>query len=122
MRLASLLLLCCAFVQAQTLNNKTARRSYQEGLKHEESNQLPDALLAYTDAITADSGFADAYLHRGKVRIALGDYKQALDDLNSALRLDPRNAEAYRIRGDTNRKATQYQKALEDYNQAATLK
>jgi len=59
------------------------------------------------------------YNGRGLSYIALGDYENAFDDFNAALRLDPQNAEGwhnqalvYEHRGDRTRARNSYARAV----------
>jgi tetratricopeptide (TPR) repeat protein len=53
--------------------------------------QYDKAIAAYTEAIGRDSKNSLAYVGRGNVYLAKGDFDRALLDFEEAARLDPRN-------------------------------
>jgi Flp pilus assembly protein TadD len=59
--------------------------------------------------------------NRGNAYVALGQYQQAVEDYNAAIRLDPNFAKAYVNRGVVLTRAHEYQKALHDFNTALDL-
>ena len=57
------------------------------------------AIADFDQAIGLDGKFSDAYLNRGTVRLAVGDWERAAQDFSTVLELEPRSAgEAYRLR------------------------
>jgi len=64
---------------------------------------------------------AAAYLERGRGYAAKGDYDQAVEQYNEALKLDPKYAVAYNNRGNVYRDKKDYIAAIADYNQAIKL-
>jgi tetratricopeptide (TPR) repeat protein len=52
------------------------------------------ALFELDKAINASAGFPDFFIVRAKVRLALGQFEESLEDLLTVLRIDPENAEA----------------------------
>ena len=50
----------------------------------------------YDEAIEINSDFAIAYCSRGASYIKLGNYEQAIKDLNKAIELQPDYADAYK--------------------------
>lgn len=59
--------------------------------------QLQEADAHFTKQIEAgsSSNVSAAYLERGKTRLALAEYEEAIADLKTAIQLAPENAEAY---------------------------
>ena len=53
----------------------------------------------YNKAIQVDSKYADAYIKRSSIYALSFNYKQAIKDLTTAIKLDPQNANAYYFRG-----------------------
>ncbi len=76
----------------------------------------------FTQALSLDPNFDDAYSVRGFVRIYLNDYEEALKDFNTALQLDPQSFDALFYRGKAHLELKQdYYAALEDFKQALAL-
>ena len=61
--------------------------------------KYPEAIAAFTRAITRVPHDAPSFRNRGITHAYLGNYQQALDDFNSALDLDPQDTVAYNYRG-----------------------
>jgi tetratricopeptide (TPR) repeat protein len=126
-------------------NRPEAEEWYRKGyaLLHDEDNPL-DAEKAFDRAIALDSGYADAYVHRGGARMAAyfltsqGTYENvditkvnqaaamralgpALSDLEMALELKPDNAEAYEGRAAVYMMTKQPRKAIENLDKAIEL-
>eukprot|EP01027_Heterolobosea_sp_BB2_P006394 GEZU01009674.1.p1 GENE.GEZU01009674.1~~GEZU01009674.1.p1 ORF type:complete len:382 (-),score=124.08 GEZU01009674.1:58-1182(-) len=57
------------------------------------------ALQKYTDAIELDNKVADYYVKRAATYIKLGNFTDAIEDTNAALKLEPNNATAYLRQG-----------------------
>lgn len=55
------------------------------------------ALFELDKAIEASQDFPDFYIVRAKVRVALNQFEESLEDLFTALKLDPENAEAKKL-------------------------
>lgn len=85
------------------------------------SGSLVDALNAYSLAIRADHGFAEAYYRRGVAYTDFGDLDAALEDLKTALNLDPRYVPALAARAEVWRQLGEYDSALADADLAAAL-
>ena len=54
---------------------------------------------SYTQAIQLNPRYADAYHNRGLAHIGKGNYKNAIADASTAIRLKPKDAEAFVLRG-----------------------
>jgi len=98
-----------------------ASQAYDEGVRLAESGKLNEAVAAFDSAISAKSGFAQAYSARGNVYNALGQYDRAVKDYNEALRLNPRYVEAYYNRGNVHSDFGRYGEAVKDYAEALRL-
>ncbi len=75
-----------------------------------QSGELPDAKLAFT------------FNNRGNAYYIKGDYDQAIQDFDQAVRLRPEFALAFYNRGNAYLGKGNYELAIEDYNIAITLK
>ncbi|MFH0997135.1 MAG: tetratricopeptide repeat protein [Pseudomonadota bacterium] len=85
------------------------------------SGNYEDAVKDFTQAITADPNYADAYYRRGHVLGRLGKHEQAIDDFTRAIELNPKNANAYADRGAAYGFLGQHAPAISDFTQAITL-
>ena len=65
---------------------------------------------------------AEAYYHRGHAKYMEGQYKAAIADLDTALRIKPGYAEAYNGRGVMKAKLKQYEDAISDFDAALRIK
>ncbi len=63
-----------------------------------------------------------AYTNRGFAYNGLGNYRQAIEDLNRAIEIKPNYAEAYTNRGNAYGGLDNYRQAIEDYGEAIRLK
>ncbi len=61
------------------------------------------------------------YNRRGVAYYDLGEYRQAIEDYDQALRLDPGYAKAYYNRGNAYGRRGEYRRAIEDFDQALRL-
>jgi tetratricopeptide (TPR) repeat protein len=75
-----------------------AVRLYRRGKEHLRQSECDQAIAALSEAIERDERLTPAFLSRAECRYYRSEIKQALADLESALRLDPENrtAKAYR--------------------------
>ena len=69
-------------------------------------------------AITHDPSLGDSYWVRAMVRLRMGAVKDALSDLNKALRLNPARTEAYAVQGDCYEQLRQLSDAIAAYRTA----
>lgn len=75
------------------------------------------AIDNYTQAISLDPNYSDAYYRRAIARYDQGDKQGAIADYNEAIRLNPNNAIAYYNRGVALYNLRNYQQAIADFNQ-----
>ena len=80
-----------------------------------------EAIAAYDKAIRLRPEHVEAYIHRGKVKNAMGHYEAALADLNTAIRLKPDSAAGYTARGFTKGELGDVKAAFADYEEALRL-
>lgn len=81
-------------VQAHSLQsraNPTELAKLFEGQTKAKRRDLQGAIVAYTQAIEANSKYTKAYLYRGLVYHDLGDYRKAITDFEQAVRIEPKN-------------------------------
>jgi len=77
------------------------------------------AIINYTKAIEYNYNFTDAWYNRATAKLLLKDYKGALEDFNTTLKIDENYKEAYFNRGYTKYYGLQDNYgALDDFNKA----
>ncbi len=113
----------CAATGQPTLpaNPKTAKDYCQRGAYFLRKSQPLDAISEYTEAITLDQKYTDAYVMRSLCRTSVDDYEGAVTDLTQAIELRPEGAMYYQCRamaytyldlGDTDKAIADYDKAI----------
>ncbi len=98
-----------------------AQTYYEEGMARREAGDTGGAFQSFTWAIQLTPDFAPAYVARGALYLAQGDFWRALADADSALAADPANAAAYALRGETLRLRGRPRSALESFDMALEL-
>ena len=86
-----------------------------------QSRMYTDIETLYTTTIDLNPKCWMAYTNRGNAYKDLGNYRQAIEDYNEAIRLKADLFQAYYDRGNTYGQHGQYQNAIEDFNQAIRL-
>ncbi len=102
-------------------NPESASDFLAVGLVKREQGDKSAALNSYSQALSRNSNYADAYYQRGNVRYEQGDKQTALEDYNKALSLNPKYADAYFNRGVIHYDLEDRQGAIEDFSQAINL-
>src|SRR5215470_1039682 len=64
---------------------------------------------------------ASEHVKKGKQAIERGEFDQALEHLESAIRLDPKNAEAYSLRAKIRELGSEYDQAISDLTEVIRL-
>ena len=78
-------------------------------------------IAEYSEAISLDSGDAEAYVCRGTAYRRIGDYERAAADYTAAIALDPDYADAYFGRGVARSRQERYVLAIPDFSQVLRL-
>jgi tetratricopeptide (TPR) repeat protein len=97
------------------------RPLYEAGLVCREAGDDECALQSFTQAIEIDPGFAPAYVARGSVRLARGQFDMALDDADSAVAVDPDDASSHALRGEILRQLDRPHEASKAFDRAVAL-
>jgi len=82
---------------------------------------LDKTIADYTQAIRLDPNNSSAYIHRGYVYYAKGDYNRAIADYDQAIKLAPNREDAYNNRGYVYADKGDLNAAIADYDQAIRL-
>jgi len=115
-----LLLLCVVFYSCTDNHVAEIKELCKKGDELVENEEYELAIEEYGKAIELNSDSAiNAYIGRGDAYDRLEKYKEALLDLNTAIKLDPEYAWAYRNRGVM--KDRLRQSPCSDYKKACDL-
>ncbi len=98
-------------------NNLMVAESYNQlGLIYQDKDDYLSAITNFTDAITTDNEFLDAYVNRGILYAKVkGLHANAISDFNKALRIDPKNIDALNSRGISFLGTGKYDLAINDF-------
>ena len=82
------------------------------------ARKYPQTLAAYAEALLVDSENSAVLGRMGVARTFLGEYAEAIEDLNSAIGLTPDYASAYAFRGMVKALQGNYTEAIADLDEA----
>lgn len=102
-------------------NPQSASDFLGKGLVQNAQGDESQAIDAYTQAISREPNYADAYYHRANARYNQGDQQGALEDYTQAISLNPDYANAYYQRGVIRYNQGDKQGALADFGQYISL-
>jgi tetratricopeptide (TPR) repeat protein len=85
--------------------------SYFRGLALKRAGKPSEALSAFLDAVRLSPNSADAHIGVAQVHLSLGRAREAIVELEFALRLDPKNVQARRLLSTAYRRAGDVQNA-----------
>ena len=104
-------------------NPSSAKDYFDEGNYEYDTGHCLEAVSAYSEAITRDPTYAEAYNNRGYTLMRLRDYKMALSDFDTALSINPDYVTALMNRGDIYNYyyAINRNKAIADYKHVIAL-
>ena len=113
---------CTALISAGTLRGRElAIVYYNRGIGYEQSDQYDLAIADYSQALSLDPAYRDAYNNRGNAYQDKSLHDLAIADYNQALRLDPNYAKAYNNRGRSYRYKGLYDLAVADATHALQI-
>jgi eukaryotic-like serine/threonine-protein kinase len=94
-----------------------------EGLRQPLPSELPpkDAIATYTLAIALSAYNPEAHFRRGIARAQLRDWRGALDDLATAIRLNPGQVRYHQIRSQVCQRLEKYDLLLDDLERLLVL-
>jgi|SRR5678816_575304 tetratricopeptide (TPR) repeat protein len=102
---------------------KTAEEFLQRGSEAFDAGNCKEAITAYTQALTLNPDYAEAYNNRAYTYMRMQNYGPALKDLDQALRIRPDYLHALMNRGDIRNYYYEQDrmKAIEDYDHILRL-
>ena len=83
--------------QGECLQQRLSITHYSIARENLKKNKNAAALFEMNQAIDECQDFSDFYVVRAKIKVSLGQYEEALEDLMLALQKDPKNEEAKRL-------------------------
>lgn len=100
----------------------SAESYFSRGDVYHTLGNYSEAIVAYTEAIRLNAGYAEAYNNRGMAKGRLGKFFAGIADYNTAILLKPDYTEAYHNRGVTKGRSGDHAAAIVDYDMAIRLK
>lgn len=94
---------------------------FNRGLVHYLENDFDNAIADFTNTVSLDKTYMQAYVMRGNSKDELGFGADALVDFDEAIRLDPTYGSAYFNRGITRKSQGDTKGACEDFHKALEL-
>jgi tetratricopeptide (TPR) repeat protein len=92
-----------------------------QGLAQQKNGDVKSAIPFFTNAITIDPQYAQAFSYRAAARQSTGDLPGALADDNQLVKLEPDNANAFSQRGFVKQSMDDLDGAIADYTRAIEL-
>jgi tetratricopeptide (TPR) repeat protein len=110
------------YTQSIDLNKRNRYANWNRGLAYEFNGDYQLAVDDYTIAMFNNQDnqkfIALLYANRANVKVKQKQYKEGINDLNTAIRMDPVNGDFYKDRGQAYRNNGDYQLAINDYTKA----
>jgi tetratricopeptide (TPR) repeat protein len=100
--------------------SQTAEDAFREGTSFGRRGQYEKAVQAYSKAIELNPKYTKAYTFRGLTYLELGNFTDAIKDLDKVIALDP-TAYSYRTRADVYARNGYLDKAIMDYDKVLEL-
>jgi tetratricopeptide (TPR) repeat protein len=94
---------------------------YNRGIAFRHKGDYDRAIADYTQAITLDPKYENAYVNRGNMYREKGDFDRAIADYTQVITLDPKYENAYFKRGNMYREKGDFDRAIADYSEAIRL-
>jgi tetratricopeptide (TPR) repeat protein len=110
-----------AYAYKKSTDPMRARESYDAGERLYRVARYTQAIISLDAAIGYKSDYAEAYLLRGRARLAMNDAEGALPDLTRTIQLRPGEPQAYLARGSAYLELKNPAEALADCAKAIQL-
>jgi tetratricopeptide (TPR) repeat protein len=98
-----------------------AERSFKAGENFYNSGNYTRAIDHYTEAITTDPNYLNAYLRRAFCYTANKQYTKAITDYSKIIKDQSNNVWALNSRGSAYNKIEKYDKAIADFNRVISI-
>ena len=107
----------CLLLLSSTGFTQTARDYFKIGRQHIEAKAWQEAADAFGKAIEIKPDWAVAYTLRGRAYQAMGNWKEALENLDNALKYDDSHFRPWQVRAQVRDKMGDKEGAVADYTQ-----
>jgi len=111
-------------VEIRSYANDHSYKDYElfsKGLDARKRGNNQEAIEYYSLFIIKYPNFPGAYNNRGLAKLALDDFRGAIQDCNKVIEIEPNYLNIYNARGSAKRKLKEYQEAIKDYNKAIKI-
>ena len=109
------------FESALMLDAENTAALYNLAITKEILRKDKEAIATYDRLIAVDDKFTQAFYNRGHLKLLKGDYENAIDDFESALKLEPVNADAHNEIAIAHWNQKLYQEAYNDMQKAYSI-
>ena len=92
-----------------------------KGSSYMSQNRLGDAYIIFTEIISLDKNWAEAWNKRATVFYLVGQFQKSQDDIDKVLNLEKRHFGALAGQGLVNIKLENYEKAIQSYEKAQQI-
>jgi len=103
------------------IDPEKAREAKERGNAHFKNAEFPEAVKAYTEAISHAPEDPVMYSNRAAAYMKLGEYPTALRDCDKCLELNPNFVKGYSRKGTCHFFMKEYHKAMEAYDKGHTV-
>jgi len=103
------------------IDPEKAREAKERGNAHFKNAEFPEAVKAYTEAISHAPDDPVMYSNRAAAYMKLGEYPTALRDCDKCLELNPNFVKGYSRKGTCHFFMKEYHKAMEAYDKGHTV-
>lgn len=110
--------------EEQPENQLSAEDWFIRGLDAANKQEYYEAVTYFSKAIKlsgTDDDSVNSYYNRGTAKLKLGQYSEAIQDYDEAIKLNSRFVEAYNNRGAIKATLGQYAESIQDYDKATEL-
>ena len=107
--------------QPKSRENRLVKKHVRKGYEHYKANRQKQALEEFGQAIEIDPQNAEAYFWRARAFIRLGQFDDAMTDLNAVVKLNPRYSPAYDNLGWLQMRRNQLDESLIHLNKSIEL-
>jgi tetratricopeptide (TPR) repeat protein len=108
--------------QPESKQDRRARKHLRKGYDYYKANRLKEALEKFDTAIKSDPENYEAYFWRARTYIRLGQFDNAVTDLNQVVELNPRYSAAYDNLGWLFMRRNKFDESLDHLNKSIELK
>jgi tetratricopeptide (TPR) repeat protein len=109
-----LVALLAAWTYRRSVDPLDAQRAVEEGRRLLKATRYPEAILSFDHALALKDDLPEAYLLRGRARMAVSSLEPAIRDFDAVIRLRPGDAEGFVERAQAHLRMEQYAAAILD--------